>query len=188
MADGRRGAARSESARLAILEATAAQFAERGYDHLTIEGIAAVAGVGKQTIYRWWPSRSALIAECLIEGLLLPQTFVPRDSGDLRADLSAWLDGILRFAAEERGAEMFRSLLAAAAEDEGVTTRLREALSAPSELNRRLGDAIRSGELRPGTPVQELGEALVGAVVYRIVSRSPYDEGLAGRIVGAVLP
>ncbi len=71
MALPRSGPVRSEAARRAILEATAALLAERGYDHLTIEGIAAAAGVGKQTIYRWWSSKGAVIAECLLEGMLL---------------------------------------------------------------------------------------------------------------------
>ena len=52
-------------------------FAERGYDHLTMEGIAATAGVGKQTVYRWWPSKGAVIAECLLEGKLLTQPLAP---------------------------------------------------------------------------------------------------------------
>ncbi|MGO7983441.1 helix-turn-helix domain-containing protein, partial [Rhizobium johnstonii] len=70
MAEHRRGPVRSEVARMAILEATARQFEARGYDQLTMEGIAAEAKVGKQTIYRWWPSKSALVADCLIAGLL----------------------------------------------------------------------------------------------------------------------
>jgi len=61
----RSGPVRSEAARQAILEATARLLVERGYDHLTMEGIAATAGVGKQTVYRWWPSKGAVIAECL---------------------------------------------------------------------------------------------------------------------------
>ena len=68
--DGARRAAKRPG--VAILDATARLFAERGYDHLTIEGIAAEADVGKQTIYRWWPSKGALVADCLLEGMLLP--------------------------------------------------------------------------------------------------------------------
>ena len=71
--------------------ATARQFIDRGFDALTIEGVAAEAKVGKQTIYRWWPSRTALVAECLAEGLLMPSWSVPPDSGDVRADLREWL-------------------------------------------------------------------------------------------------
>jgi AcrR family transcriptional regulator len=65
------GTKRSEAARTAILNATARQFAERGWEQLSIEGIAADADVGKQTIYRWWSSKSAFVAECLLERLVL---------------------------------------------------------------------------------------------------------------------
>jgi AcrR family transcriptional regulator len=52
----RTGRVRSEAAREAILSATVRLIHARGYDHLTIEGVAKEAHVGKQTIYRWWPS------------------------------------------------------------------------------------------------------------------------------------
>ena len=77
MTDRRGGAPRSEAARLAILRATARLFLEKGFGQLSIEGIAAEAGVGKQTIYRWGPTKSDLVAEALIEGMLMPERVVP---------------------------------------------------------------------------------------------------------------
>ncbi|MDQ4110388.1 MAG: TetR/AcrR family transcriptional regulator, partial [Actinomycetota bacterium] len=77
----RRGAVRSEEARMAVLDATGRLFATQGYDHLTIEGIAAEAGVSKQTIYRWWSSKSAVVADAMIEDLLLPDQPVVPDTG-----------------------------------------------------------------------------------------------------------
>src|SRR5215217_3416487 len=102
MANGRRGAPRNEAARRAILQATANQFVSRQYEHLTVEGIASEAGVSKQTIYRWWPTKGELIAESMIEGLLLPDRLTPLDTGDLRGDLVAWLDTLFQFFNEER--------------------------------------------------------------------------------------
>ena len=89
MARTRSGPVRSEAARRSILDAAAQIFSERGYDHLTIEGVASRAGVGKQTIYRWWPSKSDIVAECLLEGSLLPGQLSLPDTGDIRGDLSA---------------------------------------------------------------------------------------------------
>ena len=103
---------------MAILRATANQFEKLGYDHVTMEGIAAEAKVGKQTIYRWWPSRSALIAECLVEGMLIPDWFVPADSGDLRADVTGWLTSILEYLQQPGNTTLLRSLVVAAAENE----------------------------------------------------------------------
>ncbi len=58
---------RSERSRRAIYEAALALVAEEGYTRTTIEGIAARAGVGKQTIYRWWPSKSAVLLEAFLD-------------------------------------------------------------------------------------------------------------------------
>jgi AcrR family transcriptional regulator len=184
MAEGRRGAARSESARHAILDATVALFATRGYDHLTIEGIAAEAGVGKQTIYRWWPSKGALVLECLLEGLLLPGAFDLPDSGDLRADLTAWLHQLLAFVGRPDHATLVTSLVAAAAENVEVGARLHEALGGASPLYARFDAAVSSGDLAPDAPAREIADALVGAVVLGIIRRAPTD---AARLVRAVL-
>lgn len=187
MAEGRRGAARSETARLAILRATAHQFADRGYDQLTMEGIAAEAGVGKQTIYRWWPSKGALVAECLLEGMLMPDRFLPPDTGDVRADLTAWLDDVLAFIDDERHEALLRSLVAAATENVEVGRRLDESIFAGSSLVMRLETAVEASDLRADAPIQEIIEALVGALVFRVLTRAAVTPGLAGRLVDAVM-
>src|SRR6187431_1277588 len=161
MPERRRGAVRSEAARTAILEATARLFAERGYDQLSMEGIAAEARVGKQTIYRWWPSKGALIADCLLEGLLLGDEFETRNTGDLRADLIVWLDTIFGFLMHPRGEVLLHSLIAAAADNAEVGHRLYEDLGAMSALFARLEQGVADGELREGAPLREMGEALV---------------------------
>src|SRR5690606_25306680 len=57
---------RSERSRRAILDAARTLVAETGYPKLTIEAVAARAGVGKQTIYRWWPSKGALLLDAVL--------------------------------------------------------------------------------------------------------------------------
>src|SRR5580692_11599443 len=58
---------RSEEARMAVLEAADDLLVERGFASVTIEGIAARAGVAKQTIYRWWPSKIDILFDTLID-------------------------------------------------------------------------------------------------------------------------
>ncbi|WP_329548005.1 TetR/AcrR family transcriptional regulator [Streptomyces sp. NBC_01356] len=91
---------RSEKSRRAIYDAALALVGEVGYPKTTIEGIAARAGVGKQTIYRWWSSKAEVLLEAFIdlsaqaaEAAARPEILgeqaayeIP-DTGDLEADL-----------------------------------------------------------------------------------------------------
>jgi AcrR family transcriptional regulator len=93
---------RSEKSRRAIYAAALSLVAEAGYPKTTVEGIAARAGVGKQTIYRWWSSKADVLLEAFLD--LAEQTARPAghetagneaagipDTGDLAADLKAVL-------------------------------------------------------------------------------------------------
>lgn len=186
MSDHRQGPVRSEAARIAVLDATARLFATRGYDHMTMEGVAAEAGVSKQTIYRWWPSKGALVADCLLESRLLPNQLALPDTGDVRADLTLWISTIFRVL-DRAGESLLRSLIAAAAENVEVGQRLHASLGMESSLTDRLRSAIDAGELRADAPLDEIGEALVGSLILRALSRQTVDEAGAARFVTAVL-
>jgi AcrR family transcriptional regulator len=185
-AEHRRGPVRSEEARAAILASTARIFTERGFDGLTIEGVAADAGVGKQTIYRWWSSRTALVAECLAEGLIMPEWFAPADSGDLRADLTRWLEGVVAFVGAPGNDALLRSLVAASAQDASVAVGLTDRLGVLQLLGDRMRRAADAGEVDEAS-VEELIAALLGAVVVRALTRQPIDEAFAARLVAALL-
>lgn len=86
------GRPRSEEAHKAILDATIALLAEVGFSALTVEGVAARAGVGKATIYRRWPSKLPLIVEAF--GQLPGMEDV--DTGSLAEDLDRMLRGYLQ--------------------------------------------------------------------------------------------
>ena len=160
---------------MAILTAAASQFTAQGYDHLTMDRIAAEAHVGKQTIYRWWPSKAALIAECLAEGMLNPDWFVPGDSGDLRDGLATWVVNVADFLREQGNETLLLSLVIAAAENADVAAQLNERLGLFTILGERLGaDAV------------EVGEAIVGAMVVRSLRRGTLDREFAERLVASI--
>lgn len=176
---------------MAILTAAAHVVATRGYEHLTMEGVAADAGVGKQTIYRWWRSRSALVADCLVEGLLIPDLFeadpVRADEpADPRADIARWLHRVVDFV-RAGNVDLVRSLLVAAAENPDVAAGLNDRLGLWSLLDVHLGAAVRAGLLPPETPLTELGEAMVGAIVLRVLRQGPLDAGFVERLLDALL-
>lgn len=184
----RRGAHRSETARVAILEATARLFAERGYEHLSIEGIAAAAKVGKQTIYRWWPTKSDLVADCLLQGLLIPTRLSIPDSGDLAADLEEWLLRVFAVIDTPSGRGVLVSLIAAATSNDQIGARLRDSLGADESLEERMRAGIAAGQLGSDALVEELSEALVGAVILKALSGRPIVDADAARLVRALVP
>lgn len=180
------GAVRSEAARTAILLATAELFASRGYENLTIEGIAAQARVGKQTIYRWWPSKSALVSECLLEGMLLPERVYIPDTGCLRADMIEWVGRLLGLLREPEGRSLFTSLIAAATDNVEIGRRLRDSLGGEESLEGRFATAIAAGQLDPEAPVREVGEALVGSLILKAISGTQIEADDAELLVDAI--
>jgi len=182
------GAPRSEKARLAILRAASELIASRGYEHLTIEGIAARAGVGKPTIYRWWASKSELIAECLVDDTLMPDAFRPGTTNNVIDDVTRWLLTVFAFVDEEPNAALIRSLIAAAVDNPEVAAQLRGRLGAtPGALDGRLRAAVESGQLAPDTPVTHVSELLIGAIILRVVSAARFENDDAALFVRAVL-
>ncbi|MCP6768793.1 TetR/AcrR family transcriptional regulator, partial [Klebsiella pneumoniae] len=79
-----------DQAHHAILEATRTLLAAKGYESLTIEAIAAEAMVGRQTVYRWWSSKAAVVTEAVTSGVVEAQAAAPADTGDIVADMRAW--------------------------------------------------------------------------------------------------
>lgn len=86
-----RGQARTD----AILEAALALVGEIGYGQVTTDAIAARAQASKMTLYRKWPTKAALLAEALRRQSEDPRP-AAADTGDLRSDLIATVDGIVR--------------------------------------------------------------------------------------------
>ena len=89
-------ARRNEHSRQAILAAAIALIGERGYEQVSIEAIAQRGGVGKQTIYRWWPSKGAVILEALARRVeeITPLPFP--DSSNVVEDLRFQMLGLVQ--------------------------------------------------------------------------------------------
>ena len=90
----RRGRPRSQASREAILRAAAELMAPGQFSRLTMEGIAQRAGVSKQTVYRWWPTKIDVLVESIGDGYLDVPLPLPEDTGDLRRDLTVWFEGM----------------------------------------------------------------------------------------------
>lgn len=178
---------RSEKSRVAIIEATRALLLERGFDGLSIEAVAARAGVGKQTIYRWWPSRPALVADVLLEDADKILATMPH-TDDVTADLASWAGTLASALTTKRGNAMLRILTAASLEHEDTAARLRAGFSRP------LVDSVRNrlmAEQVDADLASAAADALLGGVVYPILSEGrdyarPRAEAMARLIVASL--
>src|SRR5271157_1571737 len=111
-----RGRPRSETARCSILETALRLARTQGYARISVDRIAAEAGVGKQTIYRWWPSKAAVVLEALRENARV-EVEVP-DLGSLRADLEAFLQSTFDVSRRRPGiGDVLRAMMAEAQHD-----------------------------------------------------------------------
>jgi AcrR family transcriptional regulator len=180
-------AGRGPRARAAILEAADDLLVEKGFGATTIEGVAARAGVAKQTIYRWWNSKVDLLLDCLIDDARtdLP----PFDTGSSVEDLRREL---LRFAEflEQPAGRVLRALIGEAQHDPTVALQLRTRYLEPRrELDRViLQRGIARGELDSDLDADDALDAVYGPVIYRvIVTGRPVHERFVAHVIEGVL-
>lgn len=177
---------RNESSRRAILAAALELCREVGYAALRIETIARRAGAGKQTIYRWWPSKGALLLDAL--GASTTDSAAFPDTGDLAADLRTQMGGAAR--SMDELAPILIGLIDGAHHDPDLARRLTTDLFRPRRdaCQVRLRAAVDRGELAPDTDVALLVDQLYGPLYYRVfVTREPLDEQYVHRHLAALL-
>jgi AcrR family transcriptional regulator len=178
----RRGRPRDVQAEQAILQATVALLAEVGFNQLSIEAVAARAGVGKPTIYRRWPSKPELVLDA-VDRLAPP--FPTADTGDPLTDLRQIVPELI---ADLTGSPVARATIALAGDAE-MTRRLGEQYLKPRRagIAAILHRAIAAGELRADIDVEMAIDLMVGASVCRwLVTAQPVDADTARRIVDTV--
>ncbi|MFF3019944.1 TetR/AcrR family transcriptional regulator [Streptomyces sp. NPDC057939] len=185
---------RSDRSRRAILDAALALVGEVGYNKLTIEAIAARAGVGKQTIYRWWPSKAAVLLDASLAlagdaGDDAQWAGFP-DTGDLAADLKFVLRATVDEFNDEKYEAPARALTAAGATDPDLGARFTEQLLEPqlALYEARLRSARDAGLIAPDTDLRLTVEMLLGPFTYRWLMRTaPLTHAYADALVDAVL-
>ncbi|MGP4019401.1 TetR/AcrR family transcriptional regulator [Saccharopolyspora sp. 5N708] len=183
---------RSERSRTAILTAARELIAEIGYHKLTIEAIAARAGVGKQTIYRWWPSKGAIVFDSLLalseqadgEGIALP------DTGDVEADLKTVLRATAAEFADPEFEKPIRALNTEIINDPELAAAYREKMAAPmtEAKKQRLRSAQRAGQLPADADLDLFLDVLYAPLTQRWLLRSgPLDDAFADALVETAL-
>lgn len=182
--DTARGPRRAEE----IFTATLELLTERGFDGLTIEGVAARSGVNKTTIYRWWPSKGALLAAAILNAP--PLALDLTDTGSLRGDLIQLVERLRHLLTGPQTRPLVVAGLSAAASQNELGGLLREFLEARlfSELP-IFERATARGEISEDVSARTVIDLLAGALWVRLVLRADEaPERFADELVDTVLP
>ncbi len=154
----------------AIFAATLELLAEHGYEKLAIEAVATRSGVNKTTLYRWWPSKDALLAAALRDSGLFSLD-VP-DTGSLRGDLLAVATQIFRLLTSEHTAPVVTAALTAGPRrpELGAVAQgfFADRMAREEPIFER---AVDRGELRAGADPVVVMDLLAGAIWFRLSLR-----------------
>ncbi|WP_101789235.1 TetR/AcrR family transcriptional regulator [Nonomuraea indica] len=180
---------RSEKSHRATLEAALDLCAEQGYAQATVEGIAARAGVSKKTIYRWWPSKGAVVLEAVHEASLLPTAFP--DTGDLAADLHTQLMGVIDMLQAPRVRSAFIGVLTEAQHDPALAGRLHCQWLRPriDEFQDRLRRAQELEQVPHDVDLDITMDLLYGPIFHRLMVHLPLPDAVHMRkVIVSALP
>jgi AcrR family transcriptional regulator len=166
----RRGRPRSQATHDAILDAVRDILVTGGYAEVSMDRVANIAGVGRQSLYRRWPSKAPLVAEAVLDAYGQQGPLQLPDTGDIEADLRTWLHGQAGYFGSERNVALSRALAVATADNPVDGEALYSQLAGPHHdaLLRRLHAGAEAADIRADADLEAVAEALIGATLYRI--------------------
>jgi AcrR family transcriptional regulator len=184
-----RGRPRSAAAHAAILRAALELLQSEGFSALSVDAIAARAGVGKATIYRRWPNKAAVVMDAFLAGTA-PEMPFP-DTGSAREDFRRQMRAVIRLFNTPAVRDPFVALIAESQHDPALAAALRERFVASRRAAARavIERGIERGELRADLDRGLVLDALYGPLYYRLlVSGERLTPRYADTLVGQLYP
>lgn len=181
------GRPRSPEAHEAILRASIALIREVGYDAVTMDAIAARAGVGKATVYRRWKTKETLVCEALER--IMRAIPVP-DTGSTRGDLLALMSDQLKLYEDPASGALLSGLVAAMARSPLIASVVRNGFHTARHdaMLQVLKRGVRRGDLRKGADLELALDIFNGPLFYRFLfTGEPIDQRLARDVVDVLL-
>jgi AcrR family transcriptional regulator len=178
---------RSARVRAAVLGAALAELGQRGYAALSIDQVAARAGVNKTTIYRRWPTSESLLADALANAV---DTAVPvPDTGAVDTDLRQFARSIVDILTSDAGKAAAPALFSDAARVPQIAQIKQDLFAGRHKLAAPIAErAIRRGELPADTDPREVIGLAAAPIYYRLlVTGEPIDYAVADRAAAAAL-
>jgi AcrR family transcriptional regulator len=179
------GRPRSERARRAVLDATLALAEEEGPAGLNMEAIAKRANVSKETLYRWWRSKTEVVLEALAERSV--RTIPLPDTGSLRDDLGTFLRATVD-SADPTTVRLLLAVASAAAGDDAVARDVRDRflVTRRAALGQLLGRAVARGEITSGYAALAI-DFIYGSLWYRLIfDIGPLDYSWADEVAAGI--
>ncbi|MFD4367248.1 TetR/AcrR family transcriptional regulator [Rhodococcus sp. NPDC058521] len=160
---------RSERARTAILLSTQELIKELPYPKITIEGIASRAGVGKQTIYRWWRSKGAVVVDALALQNSADDLLQFPDTGDLATDMRTVLRATVDEFTSPDFEPLFRALTIESMQDAELQQQVVERVYRPQleHVDVRFRSAQEQGQIRDDIETALAFELFVAPLFHR---------------------
>ncbi|WP_248964251.1 TetR/AcrR family transcriptional regulator [Sphaerisporangium perillae] len=179
-------ARRSQQSHDAVLRAAWELASEVGYAGLSIEGIAARAGVGKQTIYRWWPSKGAVLLDALLPQAQARSPFL--DTGDIVTDLRNQMTAVAALMADPDLGPQYAALIGEAQQQPDMAKLMAERLIGPiyAAAKHRIVQAQQEGQLATAIPADLVIAQLYGPLYYRfLIIGDPPDAAFVEGLIAA---
>lgn len=178
------GRPRSVEADRAILRAAVDLLADEGYGGVTMEGVAARAGVGKATVYRRWPCKSALVVDALTT--CRESGVYPPDTGSARQDLLVFVRGFLNHLRTSDAGRVMPALVAELSRSAELAQAFREGFVQPrrAKVLEAVRRGVERGEVRAGVDPELVADGVVAVLLHRfLVTGMEIDDGLPERLV-----
>ena len=182
-----RGRPRSPETREKIIKAAYEMLNEVGFIDLTIEGVAAKAGVGKPTIYRRWKGKAELAMDAFLEQVN-PEIAFP-DTGSVIEDFREQMQKIVKLMNSPRG-EVLANVIGCGQADEELITAFRENWLTPrrKDAKRIFQRGVERGELREDMDEEIAIDALYSPLFYRLLLKhQPLTDKFVNKLVDLVM-
>lgn len=169
------GRPRSDEARQAILSSTLTLLQAEGFEKLSIEGIAEHAGVGKATVYRWWPNKAALVIEAFLERVQ-PELNFPKNAS-VREAIHQQMRRLVRLMRGEFG-NMLAVIIGAGQSQPEMIEAIQKYWVAPrrKEARELVAQAQKRGEVRSDLSADTILDILYGPLYFRLlIGHGPVD-------------
>lgn len=179
-----RGRPRSELSRRAIIGATISILESKGYESLKIIEVARLAGVGKQTIYRWWRSKAELVIEAVLEETE-KHISVP-DTGSIIKDLRQLIRASCHRLRKTSSGAIIVGLLMAGRKDAATLKIFRDQfIEARRDVIRNIFRRYQnSSEIKADINIELIMDLIFGTIWYRLLmEHAPIDEQFADELI-----